>query len=350
MATLGHDWLERRLAVIVAAGIRRREFLAGLLVAATLRSARAQPAKVHRIAIIATARPVTDITETSSVRLWRAFFQELRRLGYAEGRNLIVERYSGLGRTEHYAELARDVVRSKPDVILAAGNVLVQHLKSLTATIPIVGAMGAAVDYGFVASLAHPGGNLTGISIDTGPEIETKRLELLKEALPRVSRVGLLSRPLPGTPYVKARQEAAQSLGILLVGPWLEGFRETEYRRVFDAITQEHADALYVGTDSENFVNRRLIVDWAEKNRLPTIYPYREFVEIGGLMAYAIDLVDLYTRLAGYIDQILKGASPGDIPVYQAAKFEFVINVKAAKAIGLSLPPALVLRADEVIE
>jgi putative ABC transport system substrate-binding protein len=228
---------------------------------------------------------------------------------------------------------------------------LVQPLKAATATIPIVGSMADPVGLGLVASLAHPGGNMTGISIDTGPEIETKRLELLKEASPRVSRVGLLSRPLPGSPYVKARQEAAQSLGILLVGPWPEGtIQEAEYRRVFEAMVQEHADALYVGSDPENTPNRRLIVELAEKNRLPAIYPYREYVEAGGLMAYAVDLVDLFTRLAGYIDQILKGASPGDIPIYQAAKFEFLINMKAAKAIGLTLPPALVLGADEVIE
>src|SRR5262249_13750294 len=159
-----------------------------------------------------------------------------------EGRNLIVERYSGLGRTEHYAEVAREVVRSKPDVILATQNVWVQLLKPLTATIPIVAIMGNPVGFGFVASLAHPGGNITGTSVDTGPEIETKRLELLKEASPRVSRVGVLIHPLPGNPYVKPLHEAAQSLGILLVRGWLEGtVQETEYRRVFEAMMQEHA-------------------------------------------------------------------------------------------------------------
>jgi len=256
-----------------------------------------------------------------------------------------------MGRTEHYAELAREVARSKPNLIFASGSILLQHLKAATAIIPIVGVMGEPVGFGLVASLAHPGGNITGISVDAGPEIQTKLLELLKEASPQVSRVAFLSRQLPGTPFVKALQEAAQSLGILLVGPRLEGtLQETEYRRVFEAMAQERADALIVGYDTENIANRRLIVEWAEKNRLPTIYPYHEFVEVGGLMAYAVDLADLFTRAAGYIDQVLKGASPGDIPVYQAAKFELVINMKAANAIGLTLPPALVLRADEVIE
>jgi len=269
-----------------------------------------------------------------------------------QGRNLIVERYSGEERTEHYAELARDVVRSRPDVILASGIFLVRHVKAATATIPIVGTMADPVGFGFVASLARPGGNITGISIDAGPEMQTKRLELLKEASPQASRVGLLvAGGLTGSPYEKALRQAAQSLGILLLAPGLEGtLQETEYRRVFEAMSQEHADALYVSSDPEHVANRRLIVELAEKYRLPTIYPYREFVDVGGLMAYATDLVDLYTRLAGYIDQILKGASPGEIPIYQAAKFELVVNVKAANAIGVTLPPALVLRADEVIE
>jgi putative ABC transport system substrate-binding protein len=342
------------LRMLLSRHTKRREFIAllgGASLAWPLMARAQQPARVHRIAIISAAVPVADITETSGLRLYRALFQELRRLGYVEGRNLIVERYSGEGRTEHYLELASDVVRSKPDLILAPGIRLVQHLKAATATIPIVGLMGDPVGFGFVASLAHPGGNITGFSIDAGPEIETKRLELLKEASPRVSRVGFLSRRLPGSPYGKALQEAAQSLGILLVGPRLEGtLEETEYRRVFEAMAQEHADALYVSSDPENLTDGRLIVELAEKHRLPTMYPFREYVEVGGLMAYAVDLVDLYTRAAEYIDQILKGASPGDIPVYQAAKFELIVNVKATNKIGLTIPPALVLRADEVIE
>jgi putative tryptophan/tyrosine transport system substrate-binding protein len=173
-------WSARHHEVI---DMRRREFIAGLLVASMLRHARAQqPAKVHRIAIVAAAFPVTEIRETSSLRSYRAIFQELRRLGYVEGRNLIVERYSGEGRSEHFAELADIIVRSKPDLILAISNTLVQYLKAATATIPIVGLMGDPVGWGLVASLAHPGGNLTGISIDSGPEIVTKRMELLREA------------------------------------------------------------------------------------------------------------------------------------------------------------------------
>jgi putative ABC transport system substrate-binding protein len=330
--------------------MKRREFIAGLLLAGTTGGARAQHTpKVHRIAIISTL-PVTEITETGSNRLYREIFQELRRLGYVEGHNLIVERYSGEGQTEHFAELVDVVVRSKPDLILAISTPLVQHLKAATATIPIVGVMADPVGWGLVASLAHPGGNITGISGDAGPEIESKRLELLKEAFPQASRVGFLRRLLPGTSHVKALQEAAQSLGILLVGPRLEGaLQEPEYRRVFEAMVQEHADALYAN-ELALIAKRRLIVEFAEKNRLPAIYGLRDFVEVGGLMSYGADPVYAITRLAGYIDQILKGVSPGDIPIYQAARFELVVNMKAARAIGLTIPPALVLRADEVIE
>ena len=193
---------------------------------------------------------------------------------------------------------------------------------------------------------------MTGVSVDAGPEIHTKRLELLKEAFPQVSRIGVLARRLPESPYRKPLEEGAQRLGLVLVGPPLEGtLQETEYRRVFEAMAQEHADALLVSSfDPENMANRQLIVGLAEKYRLPTIYPFREFVESGGLMAYATDLVDLNTRAAGYVDRILKGEPPGDIPIYQAVKFELVINVKAANAIGLTIPPALLARADEVIE
>ena len=230
--------------------MKRREFIAGLLVAATLGHARAQqPAKVHRIAFVTIALPIAELTETSSFPYFRAFFHELRRFGYIEGRNLIVERYSVERPT---VELARDVVRSKPDVIFSIGP-WAFILKPLT-TIPIVAFMGDPVGFGLVASLAHPGGNITGVSVDAGPEVETKRLELLKEAFPQASRVGVLATRFPGpgmSPYGERRQEAAQRLGLLLLAPRLEGtLQETEYRRFFEVMAQEHADSLFVGVDA----------------------------------------------------------------------------------------------------
>ena len=199
--------------------MKRREFIAGLLVAASLRRARAQqPAKVHRLTIVTVALPIAELTKTSSLPIYRAFFHELRRLGYSEGRNLIVERYSVERPT---VELARDVLRSKPDVFFAIWPWML-FLKPLT-TIPIVAMMPDPVGFGFVASLAHPGGNITGVS-DAGPEVEAKRLELLKEAFPQASRVGVLATRFPGrSPYREQQQEAAQRLGLLLLAPRLEG-------------------------------------------------------------------------------------------------------------------------------
>src|SRR5262245_53173999 len=196
--------------------MKRREFIAGLLVAATLGHARAQrPTTVHRIAFVTAALPIAETTETSSFPYVRAFFHELRRFGYVEGRNLIVERYPAERPT---VELARDVVRSKPDVIFAVTQTWVQLLKPLTATIPIVATMADPVGFGFVGSLAHPGGNITGASVDAGPEVEGKRLELLKEAFPQASRVGVLATRFPGrSPYREQRQEAAERLGLLLL-------------------------------------------------------------------------------------------------------------------------------------
>ena len=235
-----------------------------------------QPAKVYRIAFVTVAVPTAEITETSSFPYVRAFFHELRRFGYIEGRNLIVERNSVERPT---VELARDVVRSKPDLIFAVTHAWVQLLKPLTATIPIVATMADPVGFGLVASLAHPGGNITGVSFDAGPEVEGKRLELLKEAFPQASRVGVLAaRGSGGNPYSEQLQKAAQRLGLLLLVPRLEGtLQETEYRRMFEVMAQEHADSLFVGANLQSWGHRRLIVELAEKNRLPAMYPYREF-------------------------------------------------------------------------
>jgi putative ABC transport system substrate-binding protein len=213
--------------------MKRREFIAGLLVAASLRQARAQqPAKVYRIAFVTVAVPIVEITETSSFPYVRAFFHELRRFGYVEGRNLIVERYPVERPT---MELARDVVRSMPDLIFAVTHAWVQLLKPLTATIPIVATMADPVGFGFVASLAHPGGNITGASVDAGPEIVTKRLELLKEAFPQASRVGVLAALGSGrNPYSEQLQEAAQRLGLLLLAHRLKRtLQEIEEHRRF---------------------------------------------------------------------------------------------------------------------
>jgi len=334
--------------------MRRREFIAGLLVAATTGHAQAQQsAKVYHIAIVHPSATVAELTETGTAR-FVALFKELRRLGYVEGQNIVVERYSGAGRTEHqYSELASEVVRKKPDLILTVTSRMVQNFKAATATIPIVGLMADPVQMGIVESLARPGGNITGLCTDSGLEIWGKRLELLREAVPGISRAGFLaSRRVWESPSgIAALRPAAERMGVSIIGPPLEGIlQEAEYRRVFDAMIQGRPNAVIVSDQVENLWNVRLIVEFAAKNGLPTIYPYREEVEAGGLMAYATDLLNLYRRAAGYVDQILKGAKPGEIPIYLAVKFDLVVNVKAAKTIGLTIPPSLLLRADAVIE
>jgi putative ABC transport system substrate-binding protein len=301
---------------------------------------------------IAFVHPSTPGAELRANPYYRAVFEELGRLGYVEGRNLTVELFSGEGKKEHFAELARDVVRLKPDAILTTSVPMTQSFKSATGAIPVVALMADPVRTGLVTSLARPGANITGVSVDTGMDIYGKRLGLLKEAVPGLARMSFLAsrqdwQGLEG----QTVREAAQRVGISLVGSLVdEPMHEVEYRRAFASISQEGLDAILVSTDPDNFSSRRLIVELAGKARLPTMFPWREPVELGGLMVYATDFPDLSRHAAHQIDQILKGTSPGEIPVYQATKFEFVINLKTAKALGLTIPPSLLDRADEVIE
>jgi putative tryptophan/tyrosine transport system substrate-binding protein len=266
------------------------------------------------------------MVETGDHSGYRALFKELRRLGYVEGRNLIVERFSGEGRTERYADLAREVVSRSPDVVVTSYGPLVKIFQSATAAIPIV----------------------AGVSVVAGVEIWPKRLQILLEVIPTASRVAFLAAQLEGP--ATALRQAAEQLGITLLWTPLEGPVQSRYRRAFEAITTDRADGLIVYDDAENFVNRRLIVELADKARLPAIFPYREFLEIGGLVAYGADLADSYRRMAGYVDQIFRGMKPGEIPIYLESKFELLLNVKTAKALGLEFPPALLGRADEVVE
>jgi putative ABC transport system substrate-binding protein len=212
--------------------------------------------------------------------------------------------------------------------------------------------MADPVRFGIVESLARPGGNITGVSTDAGQEIWGKRLDLLREVVPGTSKVGYLaSRWNWESPIaIAALQEAAERLGISLIGPPLEGPEEQEYRRVFEALTRSHPDALIVSDSAENLTYRRIITELAAKSGLPALYPYREQATAGGLMAYAPDLLDLYRRAANNVRDILNGAKPSDIPVYLASKFELVINLKTAKMLGLPISPSLLARADEVIE
>jgi putative ABC transport system substrate-binding protein len=333
--------------------MKRRDFIAGLMFAAIARRAQAQQTgKVYRIAFAHTTLPVADQNRASKGSvLIPAIFEELTRLGYVEGRNLLVERYSGEGRALHYPDLAREIVSRNPDVIIAFNNFIVLDLKEATTTIPVVGTFARPVEWGIVPSLARPGGNITGVSLDAGLGLPAKRMQLLKEALPQISKLGFLSTRNVWDQFRAELHEDALKNSVSIVGPQLEWpTDEQEYRRVFSALVDEGAEGLLVADQSENFVHRRLIVELAAKHRLPTVYVYRPFVEVGGLMSYAIDISEIGRNVTHMVDQILKGAKPADIPIYQPTKFELSINLKTAKTLGIELPPLLVARADNVFE
>jgi putative ABC transport system substrate-binding protein len=332
--------------------MRRREFTGGLLLAAAPWPARAQPRATRpRIAIFHPAIPVSLLTETGGGSAWRAFFGELRRLGYVEGENIIIERYSAEGHHERYTELARQIVVAAPDAIITGPNPLVLALKGATSTIPIVAFMIDPVKADLISSLAKPGGNVTGITLDAGIEIWGKRLEILKEAVPSTARAAFLGmREGWEGSFGQFLREAAGRLGISLLSILPQNGTESEMERVFAEMAQQRPDALLISGEGDLYANRKLISELARKYRLPTISPYRDFVDAGGLLGYTVDLAELLRRLADDVDKILRGAKPGDIPIYQATTFQLLINLQTAKALDLSLAPSLLSRADEVIE
>jgi len=333
--------------------MRRRDFIAGLMVAAVTGPAQAQQTgKVYRIAIGHPIVPVTDLNQASKGSfVIAAIFEELTRLGYVEGRNLLIERYSGEGRADQYPDLARQMVSRNPDLIIAINSFFVLDVKDATSTIPIVAAFGAPVELGIVTSLARPGGNITGVTVDVGTEQWLKRVQLLKEAVPQITRLGVLNSRNERERGSAFMREVALKNSVSIVGPPLETpINEQEYRRVFAALAQEGADGLLVSDGPENIAYRRLIAELATKGRLPTIFIYRQYVEAGGLMSYGMDIFDVGHRVADLADKILKGAKPGEIPIFQPTHFELSINLKTAKTLGIELPPLLIARADNVIE
>jgi putative tryptophan/tyrosine transport system substrate-binding protein len=331
--------------------VRRRDFATGLALATAIRKVRAQqPAKQHRIAIVIPGGPVAIISDTGP-RFYRVIFDELRRLGEVEGQNLTIERYSGEGGPEGFADLAREVVNRSPDVIVASTEAIARAVRSASRAIPIVWIGGDPIQAGFATSLAHPGSNVTGVSVFAGYEIYGKRLQILKEAVPSASKVVfLVMRPTWEGGEGQALREAARRLNISVIGTRLQEVTAPELQRVFSEIPQERPDAMMVHGRGDIAAYYQLILELVEKSRLPAMYEWREYVEAGGLMAYASDLGELGRRIANDVHEILNGAKPGDIPIYQPTKFELVINLKTANALGLTMPPALLARADEIIE
>jgi putative tryptophan/tyrosine transport system substrate-binding protein len=333
--------------------MRRREFI-GLVGGAAASVAfwplAAHAQKPRRIAFVHSGIPADRLTESAGPFWVRRFFETLRGLGNIEGSNLIVERFSAEGRADRFEAIAADVVGAKPDVIVANLNGLVHALMTATSVIPIVGLTADPVAAGLVTNLARPGGNLTGVSIKAGIEIQSKRLEILKQAIPSATRIGHLLSGTMDDGTAKSMDEAGQRLGVAVIGIPFTVVSDAQLQRAFAEMAQQKLDAAVVGDGGSLFAQRATIVALAEKYRLPTIYPYRDYVEQGGLMAFAPELGELAERMATDVHQILNGARPGDIPFYLPSKFQLMINLKTAGAIGREIPATLVARADEVIE
>ena len=328
--------------------MRRRAFLGALGWVLGTQDATPQT-KAHRIVVVHPSAPVAEMNENGSA-YYRALFAELRRHGYTEGVNLIVERRSGEGQTGKYAELAREVVSLAPDLIYSNSRRLVQHIQAATRTIPVVAMTSDPVVAGLAKSLARPGGNITGVSTDAGYENLDKRLQILKEVAPGTTKMAFLA-PLESWegPYGGQVRGAGPRGGVEVVGAALRNpITPDEYRRAFEEMQAGSVDGLMVGQQQENVTNAALIVDLAGKHRLPAIYPYREFALLGGLVTYAVDQPELWRTAAGYIAKVLAGAHPGDLPIHRPSRFELIVNMNAAKALGLTIPPTLLARADEV--
>jgi len=303
-----------------------------------------QPAKIARIGFLITSSPAAIAPRLD------AFRQSLRELGYVEGKSIVIERRHAEGKSDHLPALAAELVRLKVDVIVTSGPTATRPAKEATSTIPIVMTFDDdPVGSGFVASLARPGGNVTGLST-LSPEISGKQLELLKEIVPRLARVAVIgTSSREGTAQsLKELQPAADAFGVRV--QYLDIQDPKDIESIFRAASKGRADAILVLQSPVFNSHRAQIADLALKSRLPATYPRREFVEDGGLMSYGVSIFDLDRRAAIYVDKILKGAKPAELPVEQPTKFEFVINLKAAKQIGLTIPPNVLARADKVIK
>ncbi|RZN13182.1 ABC transporter substrate-binding protein [Bradyrhizobium genosp. SA-3] len=324
--------------------MNRRSFIALLGGAAALPlAARAQRGgKVYRVGIL---EPIPAVRNAANLEALR---KGLRDLGYFEGKNLALEYRSADGRAERFPDLASELVGLNVDLILTRGTPATTAAQNATGTIPVVmmtmGGPGA-----LVASFARPTGNITGV-ITFSTELSAKRVEVLKELLPSLTRVALLHNM--GNPAVPAEWDetktAARSLG--LEAELLDVRSEGDLSRAFELVIRQRVDGLVVGADGLTQMYQQMIVEWVARNRVPTVFPAREFVEAGGLIAYAVNYPDLYFQLAAFIDKIFKGANPSELPVQQPTKFELSINLRTANALGLEIPPMLLARADKVIE
>jgi putative tryptophan/tyrosine transport system substrate-binding protein len=333
--------------------MKRRQFILmlGGAAACPFASRAQQTNKVYRVGWLFSAVPLKDMSGSDPVDpVSNAFVHGLRDLGYIEGQNLILERRSAEGKLERIDGYAAELVGLNPDVIITGGgDFMAQALRRVTKTVPIISPYGDdPVGAGLVASLALPGGNVTGFLAYTGPEFETKRLQLLKEALPNATSIAYLAmKQVWESPTGKQAEDAARMLGLRLIH--VEHAPDS-YSGAFALIVRDRPDALLVAYHPVNYANRQLIVEFAAMQRIPAMYPYREAVMSGGLMSYSVSTTDLFRRAAGLVDKILKGTKPADIPVERPTKLEFWINLRTAKVLGLEIPEKLVALADNLVE
>ena len=331
--------------------MKRRDFLlATALLASSVPGAIAQqPAAKKRLAAIVFGK-IEDMRIGGNPNA-TIFLEELQRLGYVEGGNLIIERW--LYQSGRMEEIAREVVDTKPDVIASPGTPMTVRLKAATTTIPIVAFTGDPIRFGLVSNLARPGGNITGVSVDAGVEVWAKRLQLLSSAAPKLANVVFVSSEGGWTGAGgQVVRDASQKLGISLVrGTVSSPHGEAEYRSTFSSLQRDQLDGLMLSDEGHlHLPQKSLLVQLTQQMRLPTIYPYREFAEAGGLISYSSDLKSLIRRQAAQIVEILRGANPGNIPYFQAERFELVVNLKTAKELGIEIPAELVGGATAVIE
>ncbi len=326
--------------------MRRLAAALGLVLAASLAAA-AQPAgKIPRIGVLSLVSP----TSSAGVPAIEAFRSSLRELGYVEGRTILIEYRSAEGRADRLPELAADLVARKVDVIVTGGgNVSALAVRKATATIPIVMSVGlGAVEAGLVQSLARPGGNVTGLSVPR--ELGVKQLELLRELVPGLTRVAVLVRPNVATAAQRARGKAMAQEFLQVTLEYVEAEEAEHLPRAFAAARASRPGGIIVGPDPLFFQQRDQVLEFARTTRLPVMYPFRDFVEAGGLISYSLSAREAFRGAARYVDRILKGAKPADLPVEEPTTYELVINLKTARALGLTIPQSLLLRADEVIE
>jgi putative ABC transport system substrate-binding protein len=335
--------------------VRRREFIAALSLTATTRRLKAQqpPGNGYRIAFFHPTNPVSVLNE-NGLPQYRALFGELRRLGYEEGRNLEVERYSGAGRSETYSKIASEIVATQPNLILTVGSVITGLFAAAAAgRIPILSAVNDPIATGLSTSLARPSANVTGVVVEAELEIIGKRFELLRELHPGVHHVALV------TPFyvweqprgtASAVRQVAQHIGIRLTGLCpANPVNESAYQQAFAGLDRDRPDAILIFEGPESSTFCKVIVDLVNAARMPAIYPFRDFIDVGGLMAYAYDLIHLYRHLAHQADMILRGHPVSEVSFYQADRFSLIINLVTAKTLGIPVPPSLLAHADEVI-